>query len=357
MQRDAPAHGNEAMLRRACPQVYPEEVAEPSGLLAGTTLRPYQRQSLAFMLNVEKNGIAKRTTWERAAKPKPTVTDDDEVTIVEAGKSKASSKSKTSSSAAASSSVAPVVRSGWLCDEMGMGKTMVCTSIILANPLASYKPVSDKRFAKLKSSFDPSVHPIPLKLTLIIVNNTLVKQWYDEVKKYAPGLNVHQWYNDLRKKETALEELRDADVLITTPHMILPYDLQKKISFHRLIMDESHLLASGSGTTSGKLNALQGYQATLKWAVTGTPCSMGLSQLNGQAKLLGLWEDGIQVGSFAEGDPDEDWTPPTPPESLEGKKRERWVSIREAYRPRTPITNQEVVDRLRSAMIRHTKVR
>ena len=37
-------------------QVYPVEHGEPTGLLAGTTLRPYQKQSLAFMLHVERNG-------------------------------------------------------------------------------------------------------------------------------------------------------------------------------------------------------------------------------------------------------------------------------------------------------------
>ena len=36
-------------------QVYPWEEAEPQGLLPGTQLRPYQKQSLAFMLDVERS--------------------------------------------------------------------------------------------------------------------------------------------------------------------------------------------------------------------------------------------------------------------------------------------------------------
>ena len=41
-------------------QVYPEEAPQPQGLAAGTVLKPYQRQSLAFMLNVEhgRHGVA-----------------------------------------------------------------------------------------------------------------------------------------------------------------------------------------------------------------------------------------------------------------------------------------------------------
>lgn len=36
-------------------QVYPVEPAEPAGFLAGASLRPYQKQSLGFMLDVERS--------------------------------------------------------------------------------------------------------------------------------------------------------------------------------------------------------------------------------------------------------------------------------------------------------------
>jgi len=44
----------EQMLK-AVEQIYPEEHDEPKGFAAGMTLRPYQRQSLAFMINVERS--------------------------------------------------------------------------------------------------------------------------------------------------------------------------------------------------------------------------------------------------------------------------------------------------------------
>ena len=40
-------------LLKAIEQVYPVEHAEPKGFAPGMTLRPYQRQSLAFMMNLE----------------------------------------------------------------------------------------------------------------------------------------------------------------------------------------------------------------------------------------------------------------------------------------------------------------
>ena len=44
----------DAVLER-CTQVYPVEVAEPAGLLPSVQLRPYQKQSLAFMIDIEKS--------------------------------------------------------------------------------------------------------------------------------------------------------------------------------------------------------------------------------------------------------------------------------------------------------------
>ena len=39
----------------ACTQVYPRETSEPAGLLPSVQLRPYQKQSLAFMIDIEQS--------------------------------------------------------------------------------------------------------------------------------------------------------------------------------------------------------------------------------------------------------------------------------------------------------------
>ena len=50
----APRWSCDELLEKA-QQVYPRETPEPEGLLAGTQLRPYQKQSIAFMLDVERS--------------------------------------------------------------------------------------------------------------------------------------------------------------------------------------------------------------------------------------------------------------------------------------------------------------
>ena len=92
-----------------------------------------------------------------------------------------------------------------------------------------------------------------VKATLVIVNNTLVRQWKDELTKFAPTLKVHTFYATRENKERCLNGLREADVIITTPHMVgLSRDLGlsnahlAKVKFRRLVVDESHLLAGGA---------------------------------------------------------------------------------------------------------------
>ena len=58
-----------------------------------------------------------------------------------------------------------------------MGKTAIIASLVLANP-ASVKPVSDDEFAKLRT---PAGQTRDYGVTVVIVNNTLVQQWADEV--------------------------------------------------------------------------------------------------------------------------------------------------------------------------------
>ena len=146
------ARGNnvEAILE-AVTRVYPEEAQAPAGFTTGLTLRPYQRQSLAFMLNVER-----RTGGELP-------------TLGLQG-----------------------TRGGWLCDEVGMGKTAVVIATCLANR-ATHKRGSDTQWAqmlRLLTRTPDSSRPapnwsgarLPLKATLVLTNVSLVGQWEDEFK-------------------------------------------------------------------------------------------------------------------------------------------------------------------------------
>ena len=64
-----------------------------------------------------------------------------------------------------------------------------------------------------------------------------------------------------QKKKNVVTNLRDYDVVVTTPHLKLPEPIVQNVKFHRLVIDESHLLEQGgAGTMSGKADALIKYQ-------------------------------------------------------------------------------------------------
>ena len=121
----------------------------------------------------------------------------------------------------------------------------------------------------------------------MIVNNTLVQQWADEIKKFAPGLSVRMFFGSSALKRQAMLGLRECDVLLTTPHMIgnahhgWGSTLLGAMQVHRVVVDEAHLLATAS--MGAKLLALRQLRTQHMWLVSGTPFSTSLSQLNKQA--------------------------------------------------------------------------
>ena len=127
-------------------------------------------------------------------------------------------------------------------------------------------------------------------LTMVVVNNTLVQQWHDEISKFAPNLTVHKFYATAANKEAALRNLRQCDILLTTPHMLayakgLPRRMLRKMKVHRLIVDEAHLMADRGG--KGVADRLRSIQTSRTWLVSGTPFSTSLDQLEAQSALLG----------------------------------------------------------------------
>ena len=107
-------------MRQALEQVYPEEAPQPAGIAPSITLRPYQKQSLAFMLAIE-NSTDASLVGERPA----------ESLRVHLARAAALGTPMNRRERRAGlhkvdqdNGPAPPTRSvrgGWLCDEVGMG--------------------------------------------------------------------------------------------------------------------------------------------------------------------------------------------------------------------------------------------
>ena len=138
---------------------------------------------------------------------------------------------------------------GILADEMGLGKTIQTISLIMGNRV---------------------------KRTLILVPPTLVGQWSEAFRIFAPSLNVWEWYGKSRiwKKEH-LTKLEDVDVVITSYG--LTYNkgrrsdeptLLHELKWNRVVLDEGHMIVNKKAKRS---RGVSRFVADHKWILTGTP--------------------------------------------------------------------------------------
>jgi SNF2 family DNA or RNA helicase len=125
-----------------------------------------------------------------------------------------------------------------------------------------------------------------LKTTLVLTNVSLVGQWEDEIKKFAPGLVVARFYGSDKLSPKKLADWRDVDVLVSTfttkfkaPNVFGDL-LVDSLRFHRIVVDEIHLTFQSADFRQLK--------ADRKWAVTGTPMTTAVDHLSRSASFLGV---------------------------------------------------------------------
>src|SRR6056300_1250576 len=131
-------------------------------------------------------------------------------------------------------------RGGFLCDEMGLGKSIQIISTILGNSQ---------------------------KNTLIVVPKSIVTQWKNEFAKFAPSLNVFIYDGPDRTKDP--NDLLNSDVVIT-PYSLLAEDTKilHRIRWGRIVLDEGHEIRNPS---SSKFKAVCQLHADIRWILSGTP--------------------------------------------------------------------------------------
>ena len=269
-------------IMNACSQIYPMEISSPAGLLQSTVLRTYQKQSLAFMVNRERG------------------TNDDDYKTAPMNRNLFRRQVGKSDYAHTFYGI----KTGILASEVGMGKSLVCIALVLANK-ASCKRMSVQKFNEAtrpvdtKSyslSFEKQMKKDPnnkntnlkvlnqrmnqricqtvckndletqkykVKTTVISTTNTIVGQWYDEIKKFAPSLNVKVHHGSYKSSPdffnaSSKSALQDVDILLTV-NTTAPPAWCARLTFHRVIVDEIHQYF------------IPYYHSKNIWGVTATP--------------------------------------------------------------------------------------
>ncbi|MCC8404493.1 DEAD/DEAH box helicase [Paraburkholderia sp. MMS20-SJTN17] len=149
---------------------------------------------------------------------------------------------------------------GVLADDMGLGKTVQTLAHILA----------EKEAGRL-------THP-----ALIVVPTTLVHNWREEARRFAPGLKVLVLNGPQRKER--FEQIGEHELILTT-YALLWRD-QKVLAeheYHLLILDEAQYVKNA---TTKAAQAIRGLRARHRLCLTGTPLENHLGELWSQFDFL-----------------------------------------------------------------------
>jgi len=141
-----------------------------------------------------------------------------------------------------------------LADDMGLGKTIQVIAVLLHE-------------RKTRT-------PGP---TLVVCPMSVVGNWYKEVERFAPCLQVMIHHGENRVKESFAEEVSPYDVVITT-YALAHRDLEYlcAVEWERIVLDEAQKIKN---PWAKQTQAIKKLRSKSKAALSGTPVENRLSEL------------------------------------------------------------------------------
>lgn len=177
---------------------------------------------------------------------------------------------------------------GCLADDMGLGKTIQTISLIqyckenfTYQREISLKPATPlDLFSTLEQQPEKSIESHPV--SLIVVPTSLVHNWRNELRKFAPNIKIYEHTGPYRaKSQTAFAPF---DVIITTYGTIRnDIDMIAKFEFYYLIVDESQTIKNPDSAT---YKACVSIKSQYRLSLSGTPIENGLTDLWAQMNFL-----------------------------------------------------------------------
>ncbi|MDO4229406.1 MAG: DEAD/DEAH box helicase [Capnocytophaga sp.] len=165
-----------------------------------------------------------------------------------------------------------------LADDMGLGKTLQ-TIALLVDIHDKLPEITNENPTNL---FDVDLkQKEPLK-TLVILPSSLIFNWYDETKRFAPHLKCVQYVGNERKSKA--NRLLNYDVIFTSyPIITRDAKIFQKHEFRYIILDESQRIKNKNSQT---FKAIHDIKAQHKISLSGTPIENSLSDLWSQMQFI-----------------------------------------------------------------------
>lgn len=178
---------------------------------------------------------------------------------------------------------------GCLADDMGLGKTIQALTLLLKikkkktiSVLPEREPVQQLQMTLFDA---PQTNDEFQPASLIVMPTSLIHNWENEIRKFAPSLKVHKHVGAQRNKPNNLNSvIRHYDVILTTYGTLRnDSELLNSKEFYYLILDESQNIKNSSSKTYKSIIEIRSKH---KLVITGTPIENSLSDLWSQLNFL-----------------------------------------------------------------------
>jgi SNF2 family DNA or RNA helicase len=169
---------------------------------------------------------------------------------------------------------------GCLADDMGLGKTVQAIALLQKNK----EDITIPSVSSMQSDQQLDLFGLPeaTMTSLIVVPSSLVHNWVNEIRKFAPSLKVHTHVGNQRRKTSG--KFRNYDIIISSYHTVRQdIDLFSGFHFHYIILDESQVIKNPS---SKIYKAIETLKSQFKLALTGTPIENSLIDLWAQMNFI-----------------------------------------------------------------------
>ncbi|KAL8515725.1 hypothetical protein ACS0TY_014417 [Phlomoides rotata] len=261
---------------------------EPPETLA-CSLRPYQKQALYWMSELEKGANAEETEktlhpcWEAYR-----VCDERAPGIyVNSFSGEATTKFPTAME---------MSRGGILADAMGLGKTVMTIALILAR---NGRGIQDDQQEEAEESMTEYIRNRkrtsvtmrkPKGGTLVVCPMALLSQWKDELEAHSKpdSITVFVHYGGDRTNNPKV--IAEPDVVLTTYGVLTAAyksdslnSIFHRVEWHRVVLDEAHTIKSSKTQAA---QAAFGLSSCCRWCLTGTPLQNNLEDLYSLLRFL-----------------------------------------------------------------------
>lgn len=185
---------------------------------------------------------------------------------------------------------------GCLADDMGLGKTLqiICLLQYIAHlrkdAALPVQQAGNTTRGQLTMLFDdPVATDVPyassISSSLVVVPTSLLHNWQNELRRFAPHLKVYPYIGAKRQKIQNLGNYLNLFDVVLTTYGILRNDIEQLTDcyFHCLILDESQQVKNPSSLS---FKAVKSITAMHRFILTGTPIENSLSDLWAQFELV-----------------------------------------------------------------------